>query len=191
VPPAYSAIKVDGKVAYRAARAGSELELEPRSAEVSMARFVGLQADPPSWDVELAVSKGTYVRAIARDVGRGLDCAAHLSALRRSASGTLRVDDAVPLDEIVQAAEPCEVAERFTDPVAALGLPAVEVDEQGAFRVSAGNVLDARAHCLTECPEEGPVAIVREEVLLAVYSVHAGVLRAQTVLPGGVMGGSS
>ena len=75
IPPAYSAIKRGGVVAYEAARKGEALELEPRTVEVASAELLGVQVDPPAWDVAFAVSKGTYIRALARDLGRAVESA--------------------------------------------------------------------------------------------------------------------
>ncbi len=81
VPPAFSAIKVDGKTAYREARAGEALELEPRRISVLDARLVGVEVEPEvAWDVQFEVSKGTYIRALARDLGEAMCSAAHLGA---------------------------------------------------------------------------------------------------------------
>lgn len=188
-PPAYSAIKVGGQVAHRAARSGEALELAERPIDVLEAELLGADAETGTWNVRFRVSKGTYVRALARDIGERAGSAAHLTALRRTASGALDVADAVPLSEVREAADPCDVAVRFTDPLAALGMPVVEVDEAGAVRVSAGQVLEPGVHCAEDCPTEGPVAVSREGVLLAIYVMAGAVLKAQTVLPGGVKGG--
>lgn len=188
-PPAYSAIKVEGRTAHRAARAGTALELKPRAIGVFEATITDVDAGSATWDATFRVSKGTYIRSLARDIGERAGTAAHLAALRRTASGELSVGDAVPLAQIEAAADPCEVAAVFTDPVAALGLPTLEVAEEGFVRVSAGQPLDPAAHCTGQCPASGPVAIAREGALLAVYELSGGSLRAQTVLPGGVRGG--
>lgn len=197
VPPAYSAIKRGGVVAHRAARDGEALELEARTIEVTDARLLAVHAEPPAWELEASVSKGTYIRALARDLGRSLGTAAHLSALRRTSSGSLTAEDAVPLASI-EAAESAEtVAALFVDPLSALGMPIVQVNADGALRVAAGSVLDAEAHCEPggACPAQGEVALARssatgEDVLLAIYRVSGGSLRAVTVLPGGVSAGA-
>ncbi|NUP11015.1 MAG: tRNA pseudouridine(55) synthase TruB [Polyangiaceae bacterium] len=88
VPPAYSAIHVDGVRSYQRARAGEEVILPPRRVHVLDTKLVSTSADPPHLDVELTVSKGYYVRAFARDLGAALDTAAHLDALERTRSGT-------------------------------------------------------------------------------------------------------
>lgn len=191
VPPAYSAIKRDGVVAHRAARAGTGIELEARPIDVRAARLLAVDIAGCSWAVEFTVSKGTYVRGLARDIGRAVGSAAHLAALRRVRAGALAVADAVALDVIATAAGPAEIASLFADPVAALALPTIRVEEEGAIRVSAGQILDPHLHCIGECPFDGPVAIARDGVLLAVYARAGGVLRPQVVIPGGVLPGAA
>ncbi|HZL05264.1 MAG TPA: tRNA pseudouridine(55) synthase TruB, partial [Coriobacteriia bacterium] len=69
VPPAYSAIKRGGQVAHRAARAGEPLAIEPRPVVVRAAELIAIDSTVPVWDVRFTVSKGTYIRALARDIG--------------------------------------------------------------------------------------------------------------------------
>jgi tRNA pseudouridine55 synthase len=96
-PPAYSAVKVAGEKLYRSARAGREVEAPLRRVHVyafSLRRF-----DPPRFDFRVRCSGGTYVRSLVADVGSGLGCGAHLAALRRTAIGAFRVEDAGRPDE--------------------------------------------------------------------------------------------
>lgn len=92
-PPIYSALKVGGRRAYRAARAGEQLTLEPRRVRIDRLEIASWR--PPSLRLAIVCSSGTYIRALARDIGRGCGSAAHLGALRRLAVGTLTVNDAV------------------------------------------------------------------------------------------------
>jgi tRNA pseudouridine55 synthase len=128
MPPAYSAIKVGGRVAHRAARAGEEIELAARPIEVLEATLTALDPVAPSWDVAYTVSKGTYIRALARDLGRACGSAAHLGALRRTASGSLRLADANTLEEIATAATEGRLTDLYADPIIALGMPVLETD---------------------------------------------------------------
>lgn len=104
-PPDYSARKADGERAYEAARRGQPLALEPRPVEVREAAL--LDWTPPVARVRYAVSTGTYVRALARDLGAALGCPAHLSALRRTTIGPFEVSDAMPPDRIAWDAAAC------------------------------------------------------------------------------------
>jgi len=97
-PPAYSAKKVAGRRSYEMARRGAAPELADVEVTVHAIDLVGIEGDQVVF--RATVSAGTYLRAIARDLGERLGGAAHLVALRREAIGSLRVEDAVPLDSI-------------------------------------------------------------------------------------------
>ncbi|MCX8006752.1 MAG: tRNA pseudouridine(55) synthase TruB [Coriobacteriia bacterium] len=176
VPPSYSAIKRDGVVAHRAARSGRPIVLEPRRIEVFEARLLSVDRDRLSWELELAVSAGTYVRALARDLGCTLGTCAHLAALRRTASGHLSISDAHPLDECLAVARSGEIARLFADPFDALGLPVVDAD---ATQVAAGRAIAAPAGT------EGLVAIRADGRLAAVYRRAGDQLVPQAVFPKG------
>ena len=177
IPPAYSAIKVAGRTAHKAARAGEALDLAARDIEVFSAGLVNIDPDPVSWDVEITASKGTYIRAIARDLGESLGTAAHLGALRRTAAGALDVVTAVPLDDIRSG----DIATLFTPALDALSLPVLTVDDKGAARVHDGRPIDAAGG-----PYAGSVAVEHDGRLLAVYTEQHATLRPETVFPGGV-----
>ncbi|NNE55833.1 MAG: tRNA pseudouridine(55) synthase TruB [Flavobacteriales bacterium] len=98
-PPIFSAKKIDGKRAYKAARAGQEVKM--RSVEVDIQRFDLTRVELPEVDFDLKCSKGTYVRSIAFDFGQKLDSGAHLSTLRRTASGPFSIDQAKTVEELV------------------------------------------------------------------------------------------
>ena len=92
-PPAYSAVKIEGERAYRRARRGEVVAPEPRAVEIRELQIV--EAAVPDLQFRATVSAGTYLRSLARDIGAALGCGAHLSALRRTAVGPLRLADAV------------------------------------------------------------------------------------------------
>lgn len=180
VPPAYSAIKVGGEVAHRAARAGSPLTLAPRDIDVERAELLAVDGGTGSWRVSFVVSKGTYVRALARDIGRACGCAAHLSALRRTASGTLTLDRAHTLEQIRSAAADDRLAGCFADPLSVLDMPAIEADP-GALGSGAPLPLPPGA----PWAPGSPVAITLDGSLAGVYRVAADRLVPAVVLPGG------
>jgi tRNA pseudouridine55 synthase len=98
VPPSFAAVKVDGRRAYSRARAGETVELSARAVTVE-------RLDIASWDgsrlrLVVVCSTGTYIRSLARDIGRATGSAAHLGGLRRLAVGALTVDDAVTVDAL-------------------------------------------------------------------------------------------
>lgn len=102
VPPAFSAKKVAGRRSYEAARAGAAVELEARAVNVHSLAIGDVRL--PEVDFVTEVSTGTYVRSLARDLGRDLGCGAHLSRLRRLSIGPFSVVDAVGLAELAEAA---------------------------------------------------------------------------------------
>lgn len=104
IPPAYSAKKVDGEPAYRAARAGEEVVLRPVRVRVDE-WSVRAQSDD-ELHAAITCGGGTYIRALARDLGRAVGSAAHLVALRRTRSGPFDVADAVTLEQLRSAPPP-------------------------------------------------------------------------------------
>ncbi len=101
-PPAYSAVKIGGERAYRRARRGEAVVPAPRPVEIRELEIV--EAAVPDLQFRATVSAGTYLRALARDIGAALGCGAHLTALRRTAVGPLRLADAVAPEAVTPAA---------------------------------------------------------------------------------------
>jgi tRNA pseudouridine55 synthase len=97
-PPKVSAISVGGKRSHERTRAGEEFDLPARAVSVSSLEVAGATSDPHRLRLSLAVSKGYYVRSLARDLAAALGTAGHLSALRRTRSGPFSLADAAPLD---------------------------------------------------------------------------------------------
>ena len=100
MPPMVSAIKINGVPLYKLARKGIEVEREPRLVHIYNFRFT--EYTGPYGKCRVACTKGTYVRSLAHDLGQKLGCGAHLTALRRSASGKFDVADALPLDAVLK-----------------------------------------------------------------------------------------
>ena len=98
VPPAFSACKVDGKRAYDLARRGHEVELKPKTLVIDEIELIDYAM--PDIKIRVVCSKGTYIRALARDIGLALDSGAHLVALERTRVGDVRLADCLPLDGI-------------------------------------------------------------------------------------------
>jgi tRNA pseudouridine55 synthase len=143
VPSAVSAIKVAGKRAYQRVRAGEQVELAARPVTVS--RFVGTSfarptADLLDIDVEVDCSSGTYVRALARDLGAALGVGGHLTALRRTEVGPFTIDLARTLDELAGLDDPVTLP--LTDAVRR-AMPVREIDEAEARELSYGRPLTA------------------------------------------------
>lgn len=95
IPPHFSAVKVNGKRAYELAREGQEMEI--KSKQITISDFEITAFNPPFVDFRIVCSKGTYIRSIARDFGEALDSGAHLTALRRTRVGEMKVEDAIQL----------------------------------------------------------------------------------------------
>ena len=103
VPPAFSACKVDGKPAYKLARKGQDVEIRPKTLVIDEIETLqcGLP-DEPTLQIRVVCSKGTYIRALARDIGEALGSGAHLTALRRTRVGNLTIADCLTLDQLVE-----------------------------------------------------------------------------------------
>jgi tRNA pseudouridine55 synthase len=133
VPPAHSAIRVGGVRAYSLARRGEELYLPPRSVGVLRLEVTACRSEPPGIDLSLDVTKGYYVRALARDLAQSLGTVGHLTQLRRVRSGAFSVADAVSISasstDLIHSMQSVAVA-------AARALPAARLTDLG--------VLDAR-----------------------------------------------
>ncbi len=137
VPPAYSAVKVGGTRAYALARRGQEVDLAPRPVTVSEAKVLDWSAE--GFRVFLRCSKGFYVRALSRDLGRVLGVPMAVSALRRVRCGPFRVEDAVTLDALAEAARRGdEGAVVMTISRALAGFPQWEVPAEAAAAVRQG-----------------------------------------------------
>jgi tRNA pseudouridine55 synthase len=169
-PPAFSAKHVDGVRSHRLARRGMAVDLAPVEVTIHAIELLAWQA--PDAEFRVTVSPGTYVRAIARDVGARLGTGAHLVALRRESIGTLQVDDALPLEAIDAAA--------VQAPLAVLGdMPRLELDEaQRAF------VRHGRAIARGREGGEDVVALVQAGELVAVAEVRGDQLQPVVVLGG-------
>jgi tRNA pseudouridine55 synthase len=174
-PSAVSAIKVDGKRAYDRVRAGEEVELASRRVTISAFEVLAVRRTATAIDVDARIdcSSGTYIRALARDLGTALGIGGHLTALRRTRVGPFDVADAVSLDTLAEhgaslLASPAEVAARL--------FPVLEVDAAQARDLGHGKLLT-----LPGQPDAEPVAAVQRgtggehpDRLVALLSVRAG-----------------
>ena len=102
VPPSYSACKVDGKRAYDLARQGKEVELKAKVLVIDEIELLDFNPSSMQATIRVVCSKGTYIRALARDIGLALESGAHLTALRRTRIGDYRVEDCHTLDTFQQ-----------------------------------------------------------------------------------------
>lgn len=161
VPSAVSAIKVDGKRAYQRVREGEQVELAPRAVTIHALEVLGQRTVGDHLDVDIAVrcSSGTYIRAIARDVGAALGVGGHLTALRRTAVGPFGLDVARTLEQLAEDFDFVDIAA-----AARSAFPAYELDPTQAAFVRVGRKLPL------DLPADGPVAVFDPDgVFLALY----------------------
>jgi tRNA pseudouridine55 synthase len=169
-PPAFSAKKVQGQRAYRLARAGRDVALP--SAAVRVHEFVCVRRHQSALEFETRVGTGTYVRALARDLGERLGCGAHLAVLRRTEVGPFAIADAVPLAEV----EP-DARSRVRPALRAVAhLPQLQLADDQRKRVIHGQPLEVSR------PEGSPVALVSDAELVAVAEREGSVLKPRVVV---------
>ncbi|MCJ7628838.1 MAG: tRNA pseudouridine(55) synthase TruB, partial [Longimicrobiales bacterium] len=176
-PPVYSAKKVRGEPAHRRVRRGETVELAAVEVEVYDLRV--LEIDLPEVRLGVRCSSGTYIRALARDLGRSLKVGGHLSTLRRTGIGPFSSASASSLDslgdlEVIQT--------RLISPTLALShFPAYQVGPEEAARLCQGQSLSIKGD---EIPEEIPVRVLLEGDLLAMAAREGDQLRPRKVLGG-------
>lgn len=134
IPPVYSAIKQDGRKACDEARRGNVIDLKPREVTVLASQL--LKIEYPSWDVSFNVSKGTFIRAIARDIGKVVGCGAFLSSLERTKSGKVSLDLCVD-----NSADKSMLLKNRLDPAWILGFPVFFVNKYIEKEVMNGNAI--------------------------------------------------
>ncbi|MDH7485027.1 MAG: tRNA pseudouridine(55) synthase TruB [Anaerolineae bacterium] len=152
VPPLYSALKRDGQPLYRLARRGQAMEPQPRRVTIETVEIVHWAS--PELTLEIVCSPGTYVRSLAHDLGKRLGCGAHVTALRRLASGRFTAAEAISLDVLAEAAA-CGQWTSLLHPLEAalLDFEAVEVDAVEAQRLLHGQSIP--------CPKPPTTALGR------------------------------
>jgi tRNA pseudouridine55 synthase len=174
VPSTFSAIKVDGRRSYDRARAGEDVELKPRTVTVSAFDVLDSRrfGDLVDLDVRVEVSSGTYVRALARDLGAALGVGGHLTALRRTAIGPFDVAAAAGVDDDLAAAllQPAGVAARL--------FPTTELDADAALQLSQGKRVRVASGDAPVVAALGP-----DGRLLGLISVHEGTSRVLVNFP--------
>lgn len=168
-PPAYSAVKIEGERAYARARRGETVEPAPRPVEIRELEIV--EAAVPDLEFRATVSGGTYLRSLARDIGAKLGCGAHLAALRRTAVGPLRLEDAI----VPEAVTPAAVRDAS---ILVAHLPRREVD-----RVERDAVVHGRPIASAPAADGGRLtAIFAGEELVAVAEQSGELLKPRVVV---------
>ncbi len=170
VPPDYSAIKVRGRRAYELARQSRPVTLAPR--EVRVDRFALMAAESDTADFEVTCGKGTYVRALARDLARALETVGHVAALRRTAVGPFDEKDAISLDNQGVLVHSAALAERLLPVEAALAdIPALALTIAEAERLHHGQAI------ATASSGDGIVCARTGKRLVALAEVNRGLVR--------------
>ncbi|HEX4189962.1 MAG TPA: tRNA pseudouridine(55) synthase TruB [Marmoricola sp.] len=161
VPSAVSAIKIDGKRAYERVRAGEDVQIAARRVRISSIDLTRIEPVDGFVDLDVTVrcSSGTYIRAIARDLGAGLGVGGHLTALRRTAVGPFGIGAAHTLDELADDFTILDISD-----AARTSFPAYQLDDAQAAMVRVGKKLPI------DLPAEGPVAVFAPDgEFLALY----------------------
>lgn len=155
IPPMHSAVHHGGKRLYQLAREGIEVVREPRRIEIHELRRERFEGDQLL--ISVTCSKGTYIRTLAADIGRGLGCGAYLVALRRTAVGRFRLDDAVGLEALEQAGVAGARARLLPVEVLVEELPRCNPPAAEALRFTQGQVIDwPQAQAGSEWAVRGP-----------------------------------
>jgi tRNA pseudouridine55 synthase len=102
VPPIFSAVQINGKRAYDFARKGETVELKPKLLKIDEIEVVAFDENSMQLTIRVVCSKGTYIRALARDIGERLESGAHLIALRRTRVGETRVEDCMTIEQFLE-----------------------------------------------------------------------------------------
>jgi tRNA pseudouridine55 synthase len=179
-PPAFSARKLAGRVAHRAARSGEPIDLPARTVTVDAIEVLDVAAGDGWLDVriDLRCRPGTYVRSIARDLGERLGCGGHLHALRRTEAAGLRVDDAVSPEHLESLAAEGRLAEALEAVGELLPLPRLSLGTDAAWRFVHGS-----AQAVSD-GSPGRVKVFDEGgALLGVGSLSGSELRPEKVIP--------
>ena len=183
-PPAYSAIKIDGERAYDLARDGAPAEMEPRPVTIHRLALLSLP-DADHAVLEAECGKGTYVRALARDLGRALGTFGHVSELRRLAVGPFDEDAAATLEELREAAaDGADACDAFLRPIDFVlgGITAVRVGDSAAQRIARGQSVLIRG---ADVPPAGPAYAVAAGRTIAIGEVEGGEFHPRRVFTGG------
>ncbi len=168
IPSSVSAVHVDGRRAYELVRAGEPVELEARPVEIK--RFDVLARRGTELDVIVECSAGTYIRALARDLGRSLGVGAHVTRLRRTKVGPFDVREAVALEAPLHILPAAEAAGRL--------FPLVQVDEQAAKALAQG-----RRPPVAGGDAETAAAVAPDGRLIGLVAIEGGVARVRMNLP--------
>jgi tRNA pseudouridine55 synthase len=177
VPPRFAAIKVDGERAYDLARRGDPVELAARKVKIEQLRLIE-RPDPDHVVLELVCGRGTYVRAVVRDLGERLGCFAYVAALRRLQVGPFRADGAISPETLAQLVEDDALPQALISLHAALQqLPALPLTGPQAERLRAGQKVRVAPELVSGPPaEDGTVRAMAAGEMVALARLQGGQL---------------
>lgn len=178
-PPAFSARKVGGTVAHRAARAGTPVDAAARRVTVHSIDLLGTESGDGWLDVrcDIRCGPGTYIRSIARDLGERLGCGGHLHALRRTEAAGLGVARSVTPEQLEQLASAGRLGEAILPIESLLHLPELRLDAEAAGRFVHGSAVQLRGEHGT-----GRHAVYGDGALLGIGVLTDGLLEPRTVI---------
>jgi tRNA pseudouridine55 synthase len=169
VPPRHSALKRDGRKYYEYARAGVEIARHPREVEIRELELLSWRS--PDLELRVRCGKGTYMRALAEDIGAALGCGAHLIDLSRTGSGGFALADAVTLDDLQQCPEAALDAALLPVDALVAGLARLDLEDNDAIRLAQGQAV-VRAGLA-----DGVVRLYTARGFAGVASVVGGIVR--------------
>ncbi len=177
VPPRFAAIKVAGERAYDLARRGEPVELAARTVEIARLTLVE-RSDADHVTLELVCGRGTYVRALVRDLGEMLGCFAHVAALRRLQVGPFRAESAIAPDTLAQLVADDALPQTLVSlPVALQAMPALALTGPQAERLRAGQKVRVAPDLVTGPPaEDGTVRAMAAGEMVALARLQGGQL---------------
>ena len=173
LPPIFSAIKVKGKKLYEYARKGEEVEIQPRSVNISELELLNYDKENRTLELYIKCSKGTYIRSIAHDLGKNLNCFGHLIKLVRVKAGDFLVENAIKLDELSSVKE---VEKHLIYPLEKLDYQTYELNEKELELVSHGMQIWAQ-----NLLEEGIVILTHNSKLVAVAEANENKIKCLKV----------
>jgi tRNA pseudouridine55 synthase len=185
-PPAYSALKVAGARAYDLARDGAIVELAPRPVEIHSLRLLAMGDDDHA-DFEAEVGRGTYIRALARDLGAALGSCAHLASLCRLTVGRFRLDGAISLDKLASLGHSAVASEHLLPVETALDdIPALALTEAEAHALRCGQAVTPQRPSdrarIDQFGDGATVCAMSEGRLVALVEIESGGLRPVRVM---------
>lgn len=186
IPPIYSAIKIDGRRAYELARRDEAVEMQPRVVRIEEIRLLRM-VDADTAEFEVTSGKGTYVRALARDIARAVDTVGHVAWLRRTAVGPFHEDNAISLDKLESLGHIALDSDQLLPVETVLAdIPALALTQQEAQRLKRGqavSVLPVASRSPFKDIEQGDtVCAMSEGRLVALARIVGGEIRPVRVL---------